>query len=264
MKPFVLVDMDTMEIVFVVKNVVKRQKIENLDALDDFVDEFYRRFKQINFVQKYNTIDRKQFMDLIEGLKKSQASVEEPQLSDDEQEIIARRSPGASTASQPKNAEIENSTLIRSNTERRIAVEDLSMKFNEPYDYYDLSVMDQEKVKKSNQLKYFLERGLLVKTTMDEIASIRNKLIAQKEELKKERQEALIVNRKEVMGDDDEMLISSEDYRNAETNSSLATASNVDLSGSEAASAVLDMFSGKGPAVDGDESRSIDELLRKT
>jgi len=259
MKPFVLLDIDTMELILVIKNTVKRIKVSELDGAEDFIDEFYRHFKEMNFVPKYNIMNRKEFVDLVAGLKNmKKAEIVEEDLPLIEHKIIERNQ-----ILEEENTN-ENATLVRSNTDRKISIDDLQMRFDEPYDYYDLSVFDKERIDKSNQLKFFLDRKMLVMTTMDEITKIRGKLIAKKEQEKRERQENLIVNRKEVMGEEEGILISSDDYRNADTNMSggmnSGNVSSEEMS--EAKVAIADMFS-SGVAVDGDESKSIDELLRR-
>ena len=273
MKPFVLVDVDTMELILVIQNTVKRVKLSEIDDYENFIDEFYRRFKDMNFVAKYNSINRKEFMGLIDGLKKKSSEVSESkqEMSEAEIDIISKRSGvPKENIERSKNVKSENTqsaplpgelTVIRSNTERKIAIDDLQMRFDEPYDYYDLSLYDQERVKKSSQLKYFLDKGFIVRTTLDEVSQLRGKMIASKEDLKKKRQSSLIVNRKDVMGDDDEMLISSDQYRAADSN--MTETRHIDVDASDAASAVFEMFSGK-TAVEGEGARSIDDLLRKT
>jgi len=268
MKPFVLLDVDTMELVFVIKNIVKRFKISNLDNAEDFIDEFYRRFKEINFVPKYNVINRKEFMDMVTGLQNTQVA----SVGNAEQQNVSVNRPAPVSSGvvveEVADEDLEKSTLIRANTERKIAIEDLNMRFDEPYDYFDLSLYDQEKIKKSTHLNHFLTKGILVKTTMDEIAKIRSVTIAQKEKEKRDRQEALIVERDKSK---DENLISSEDYRNAESNENIDvegamrinTGKPVDIGSSEGASAVFEMFSKSDAALGADSARSMDDLLRK-
>lgn len=264
MKPFIFVDVDSMELIFVINTIVKRIKISEIDQAEDFIDEFYRRFKDINFVPKYNCINRKEFMDLVNGLKK-QEETEKKKFPETEKDIIPKCPDIAksNTGKSQQNSTTTESTIVRSNTERKIAVEDLEMRFDEPYDYYDLSLLDQEKVKKSNQLKYFLDKGFLVYTTFDEVSQMRDKMINAKEELKKKRQAATIVNRKDIVGDDKGVLISSEQYRSAKDDSveELVEDENIDLS--DADSLIQETFS-KNVAIDKSNAKSVDDLLRKT
>jgi len=255
MKPFVLVDVDTKEIILVIKNVVKRVNIEKLSDSVDFLDEFYRRFKDVNFVSKYNSIDRKQFMDFVDGLKKSK---------EEEKVVINRRTKTSEKTDDEDDVEndVQNSTLIRSGTERKIYIEDLNMRFDEPFDYYDLAVYDQEKVKKSSSLRHFLERGFLVKTTMNEISKIRSKTLQSKEKEKRERQETLIIERKKDRDDEDLVTLSDDEYRDADSNMTVDYRTNVSVPDTEASRLVLDTFSNNSILDDG-EGRSIDELLRR-
>jgi len=260
MKPFVLIDVDEMELIIVIKNAVKRIKINKIDESEDFIDEFYRRFKEINFVPKYQSINRKDFMDMLSGLKKVETSriVEEKK----EQQIIERPSSELfDKKSEIPNKDMENSTLIRSNTERKIAIEDLDMRFDEPYDYYDLALYNEDKIRKSTHLNHFLKNGILVRTTMDELAKLRSSVISEKEREKKERQESLIIERKK--NDDENLIISSEQYRNAEEDT-YDEQQKINVPKSDATDAVREMFSNANSAIDPGDSSNIDRLLSKT
>jgi len=268
MKPFVVVDIDSKEIIFVIQNVIKRVSINDISNAEDFIDEFYKRFKEVNFVPKYNSIDRKDFMNFIFGLKQAKQSHEtKSHINEEEQKIISQRSGKNSVPQQETKEKIDlsKSTLVRSNTDRKISVDDLGMKFNEPYDYYDLSIFDAERVEKSAQLKYFLEKGIIVKTSLEEINSFRGKMIAEKEKVKKERQEHKIVNRKDVLGDsdDDGILISSDDYKNAESNSDPIETSKLENFNPEGAAAeVYSLFAQSFSKTN--EAKTIDEMLKKS
>lgn len=258
MNPFVFFDLDNKEIIFLIKNTVKRFNIDNIDKADDFIDEFYRRFKCINFCNKYNKIDRKEFMDLIDGLKTTNVNNENNGSS---QEIISKQEHKENNNDITlSKINFENSSLIRSNTERKISIEDLGIRFDEIYDYYDLSVLDPERVNKSSQLKFFLDRGMVVRTSMEEISSIRSEFLQKKEEEKKMRQEAKIVNRSEVQASSG--TLTEDDFNRSDVGSGDGVyIDNSDLSDTKVL--IRETFS-REAAIDDSDNQSIDSLLRRT
>lgn len=253
MKPFVLIDTNTEEIIFVIQNIAKRIKIKNINMAEDFINEFYRRFKNVNVVLKYNTMGRKDFLDLMDGFKTNEIKKEDRkvELREKNEEV------------KEENKELENSTLIRSNTERKITIEDLGLRFDAPYDYYDLSAFDEKKVKQSAQLKYFMNKNLIVKTTMDEISALRTKITKAKEDLDNKRREAVIIDRHAEGSDSNEgMLISSDQYKNAGSNQKSVSNSEINSDDlTNASQEIFDRFSGDG-ILGGSQSDSIDKLMK--
>jgi hypothetical protein len=138
---------------------------------EEFLFELFRRYDKVNFVSKYNELDKKDAKKLINDLEDQFASQPVPEPVVQQDNTVSKTDVQQAPPADP-NFE---STLIRSNTEKRFAIEDLDLKFDSPADFYDLAVLDQAKVAKSTQLKYFMEVGLIVKTNYDEIRELTNK-----------------------------------------------------------------------------------------
>jgi hypothetical protein len=213
--PLILLDFDNKKIIIVFKNAVSYIDFADIDKKEDFLDEVYKRYKNFNIVNKYSEIDRKTFVQLLEDLTKKE---KEEKIEEINKEVEKKH------VEEIKEDNKENSTLIRCAIGKRIAIEDLGIRFNTPYDYFDLSTINNELVGQSNQLKHFLKNGIVVKTSYKEIEDIKNKCFAEQKKKEELRNKKDIVDKRRVlsegmnyseddseMGDDeeDENLISS-------------------------------------------------------
>lgn len=256
-KPFILVDIENRELIIIIKSVAKVIPFGQIGREQDFIDELYRRYKSVHMVNKYSEVDRKSYLQLIEDLREQHESPfdvlqNRPAPSSNSEQVGGPVQSSAPSSSVPSEGDLENSTLVRCAIEKRFSIDDLGMKFNTPYDYYDLSIFDQEKVKKSTQLTFFLKRGVLVKTTFDEIAAIRNKCLKEREKVQEARRNKQVVERKDILGDEDEGLVMSDEEMKtglASADQQITPIVNVDMEGSEAARLVSDFFGGRSESI---------------
>jgi len=217
-KPFILVDIENREMIVIIKSVAKVIPFDKIGKEIDFLDEIYRRYKTINMINKYSEVDRKAFSQLVDDLRvqhQSPLDLLNKNASEDIPETGPQPSRAVQEGARQDQEDLNNSTLVRSVIEKRISIDDLGMKFNTPYDYYDLSVFDRDKVKRSTQLSFFMRKGAVVKTTFEEIESIKNKCLKEKRAVDEARRSKQIVERKDILGDEDEGLVMSDEEMRA-------------------------------------------------
>jgi len=259
MKPFVIFDHEEQKLIFILQGVNKIIPLGQLKSNEDFFDEFFRRFKDINFVQKYGEINRKDLLSVIEDL--GQREVVEATVK------IERTTESSGVKTSETEIDVSNSPLIRSSIEKKISVDDLGMKFNTPYDYFDLSVFNEDKVKKSVQLDFFLKKGFIVRTSFDEIEKIRSKCMAEKAAVDNVRRNKQIVNRDEVLGENDSNLITDDQFQQAmrETEEIDRNIEVHTQDGKISAGEIKSMFEQRGiDSMIGNEADSVEKLLART
>ena len=269
-KPFVIIDHENQQIIFIINTIIKIINLSDLEKNNDFFDEFYRRFETCNIIVKYSEINRKDILNVIGDLKTKFTPSSVVQSVTKKQEVREIK-PEKKIQVSEKEKELERSTLVRSASERKISVEDLKMRFDYPYDFYDLATFDDEKLNKSTQLNYFLKKGLLVKTTYEEINAIKSKCDEEKSKLDDSNRKKSIVNRKDILGDEDEGLVmSDETFKQATGNSSASShsAEPIDIEADEVAGEIASQFGGQKSLEailqGGKRGGSVDDLLRDT
>ena len=257
--PFVIVDLEEQFVIVSLGTVTKRIKFNKLEENENFFYELFKRYDNLNFVSKYSQIGKKDVKKLLLDL--------EDQFVGNSATVVSDRNTVNKVISNDVKPSIEdineNSTLIRSSTEKRFCIEDLELKFDSPADYYDLAVLDPEKVAKSNQLSYFMKTGLIVKTNFDEIKVLCDKY---QKEVKNTGGYAIVDTKDgEIVGnsnsDDDATTINVSSGAGDAGSPEIAIPEGAKASGDDVASLFGEMFDDLETQKSGS---SVDALLKNT
>jgi len=269
--PFFIVDHKNCEIKIVIANVVKTVKFSEISSKMDFIDEILRVCKTVRLVSHYSEVNKDVVLEVLDGLIPVVAN----EVVREVVEVSPVKGVNSDSSAEAQGEDVENSPLIRKNTEKRICVDDLDMKFNSNADYFDLSSYDADKVNSSLQLKFFLDRGYLVRTNMEEMSRIKSKVAAEKtkaDELKDGRD---IIDREganstsatgEIKedGDGDSMLVVSGVSGAGADQPEIDEGTVIDTDGGQLDSGEIGDFFFNENADSERDAGSIDSLLRKT
>jgi len=244
-----------------------------------FLEQIMDFYETIYIVEKHKKVEKEVLKELIVNLYDiGQQDAEEEKVEQEKKVEQEEQKKRDNIIDDLKNTEmeeedIENSTLIRSSLEGCLHVEDLDLRFDGPADYYDLSKLDPDQVKRSRHLKACLQQGTLVKTTMKEINEI-GKKIAEEEKARDNKKTLGIVDRKKMDDSEDGDETSDRDLEPMEITSgavgeSIESFSTVDDSteivtdnGAINAGEIKGMFSNMFNK--DSDGVSIDELLKNT
>jgi hypothetical protein len=173
-KPFVIINFEEKEILVVVKTYCRTVKFEEIDKNEEFFYELFRRHDGVNFASKYSEMNKKDFLKLIDDLSEA---IKAEKKEEEKEEILAFQEP----VNQEEETADEEYRYIMSNTEKRFSMDDLGIIFSHKGENYEVALIGQDKVDKSEYLKVFLKNGMAVMATASMVRE------TQSEYLKKSR-----------------------------------------------------------------------------
>jgi hypothetical protein len=159
-KPFIVIDFADKEILVIVNTYCKTIGFGEIEKNEDFFYELFRRYKEINFVSKYAEMGKKDFLKLIEDLSEA---IKEEVKEEVKGSILAFQDDD--TEKFEEKEEEEELRYLMSNTDKRFSIDDLGIVFSHRAENYEIKLIGEDKVNKSEYLKVFIEKGLVVKAT---------------------------------------------------------------------------------------------------
>jgi predicted HTH domain antitoxin len=215
--PFVVINFADKELLVIIGSNCRTVKFSDIDKKEDFFIELFRRYGEVNFASKYADMNKKDFLNLLDDLTQA---IKKEETEEKKETILAYQEVNNG---EPVEEKEEEYRYIMSNTEKRFELPDIGLMFSHKGESYEVALIGQDKIDKSEYMKVFLKNGMLVMATATMVKTTQSEYLANSRKSRRKPGGLDIVDREEidmaVEGGPEKMDITAEEMAEVSSNS---------------------------------------------